>query len=63
MKFTAADAFEAAEEGAPIMLTRADAQHICALHISDDCTIEAYEAQHGPQTQVNAALLLGWLGY
>lgn len=59
--FTAEDAFEASEDGDPIMLAHDAAARICRDHDADladfltDCAITA--------THVDAAVLLGWLGY
>lgn len=62
MLFTAEDAYEASEEGEPILLTHAAIARICRNH---DVSPEEY-IQHcidASEDSLDAATLMGWLGY
>jgi hypothetical protein len=66
MRFTAEQAFEDSEAGEPIILTALEAAYICRQH---DASYEDYAKEDAtefpmlPYGEVDAAKLLGWLGY
>jgi hypothetical protein len=65
-RFTAEDAFEASEAGDPIILTALEAANICREHgvsYEDYAKEDATEYPMLPYGEVDAAKLLGWLGY
>lgn len=65
MRFTTEEAYEASDCGEPILLNEADVIRICGRQDSEDAAPELFYAGH-PQVErgkVDAAVLLGWLGY
>lgn len=66
MRFTADDAFEMSEAGEPIMLSWSDASKIIRDHSANPS--EYYQDKCSPDSRMNeikvdAADVLGWLGY
>lgn len=64
-RFTTEEAYEASECGDPILLNADDVIRICGRQQSPDCAPDLFYAEH-PQVvrgNVDAAVLLGWLGY
>ena len=67
-RLTTEEAYEASDCGEPILLNEADVIRICKRQddgFNPDCAPEAFYAEH-PQFArgaVDAAALLGWLGY
>jgi len=63
MRFTAQEAYEAWQDGDPIMVEPAAAEVICKRH--DQTLADYLTEQHNgqPQDAIEAWSLLGWLGY
>jgi hypothetical protein len=63
MRFTAEDAFDAQDEGEPIMVPASTARRIVHEHAAsfDDFTRDAMAGQY--PTHLDAAVVLAWLGY
>lgn len=64
MRFTADQAFEAAADGEPIVLTEGDIEVILMQHDTGETRLdyEAFCREH-MKNPYDAAELLGWLGY
>lgn len=62
MRFTADEAFEATEDGEPIMLSIAAANRMIDKANPGDDRADFW-AQHQACTEVDAAAVLAWLGY
>lgn len=60
-KFTATEAYEASNDGEPIMITKADAAQIIGRHDVDKS--EGMLFLEGCAEQVDAWSVLEWLGY
>jgi hypothetical protein len=66
MRFTSDEAFEASNEGDPIMLNWASTKAILSSHSAD---IGEFWTDHGNENRdlstfsIDAADVLGWLGY
>jgi hypothetical protein len=65
MRFSSDDAFQASMDGDPIILTALQAAKICRDHDVDyaDYVSDAAWPKLSPLGDVDAAYLLGWLGY
>jgi hypothetical protein len=59
-RYTVCDAFEASEDGDPIMLDRRNVAYLLAQH---DCDDAFAFAELGPGPEWDAADVLRWLGY
>ncbi len=64
-KFTTEEAYDASECGEPIMLAHEDVVRICGRQESADCAPHLFYEEHqlNSAQPVDAAVLLGWLGY
>lgn len=62
-RFTADDAFAASEDNDPIMLSGQDVVAMCRDHGSDPDDFWVDEFHGAVPPSVDAAKLLGWLGY
>jgi len=61
MRFTADQAFEASEDGDPIMISAASAAAIIGQH---QATLCEFESDRGERAEsYDAAAVLAWLGY
>lgn len=62
MRFTADDAFEASQDGEPIMISSGAAARMIANH---GASLEEYETESGlaMPAEIDAASVLAWLGY
>lgn len=63
MRFTSEEAFEANEQGEPIMVTYAAARLICEDHGADIGEFHGDTQTVIQGAPINAATLLAWLGY
>ena len=62
MTFTSADAFEAADCGEPILMNAGAIRRMLREHGADEAEFSA-EAKWDGAGELDAAFVLGWLGY
>lgn len=60
MTFTANDAYDASENGEPIMMERAMAERYVLRH---GCSVEEFREECGETSEYDAWAVLSWLGY
>jgi hypothetical protein len=63
MRFTSEEAYEAQEDGEPIMLSLADTNKLIAQHQPGDDPAEFFGQFPHTQEHFDAATVLDWLGY